>query len=205
MLNMKKSLLAVFAALSVFAFVGNVSGAEPQKEKVEAQYEINYRGIGSNLLWYIPNCLLDLADCFSIEFSAGDIGLGVNLTKYASFGAGVGNGYNVGWTNKRQIGFFNDMNYNADFLYFSAFEKNRRNLYGTYEDYFTSNFSNADIIKYPRSMRHEDPYAIGVKAAFLLGVKVQFHPVEFADFLCELFFFDLNNDSRKQPVVNVIE
>ena len=53
---------------------------------------------------------------------------------------------------------------------------------------------------YPDTLRHEDPYAIGVKAAFLLGAKVQFHPVEFADFLAGFLLFDISNDDRYENI-----
>ena len=203
MLKIKKSFAAALILLSVFCFAGTLNAAEADAPK--KHYEIDYAAIGHNILWYIPNCLLDLIDCFSIELGAGDIAADVDITKYFSLGAGVGNSWNMGWTNKRQIGFFKDANYNADALCFSVFERNRTNLLGTYKNQYTSNFSSADIINYPRSMRFEDPYAIGVKASFLLGVKFQFHPVEFADFICELFFFDLNNDSKKQQILQVTE
>ena len=206
MFSKKKFFAIVFVSL-VCCLFSSVHAADAAKtnNKTKPHYEIDYAAIGHNLLWYLPNCLMDLADCFTIEFGAGDIALDIDVTKYASFGAGIGNSYNMGWTNKRQIGFFKDANYNADFLCFSNYERNRSNLLGNYKDVYTSNVSSSDIINYPRAMRFEDPYAIGVKAAFLFGVKIQFHPVEFLDFLGELFLFDLNKDSNKKEMLQITE
>lgn len=172
---------------------------------VKPYHEINTRAILYNVLWYLPNCLLDLADCFTFEAGAGDFGIDLYMTRYATIGAGVGNSYNVGWTNKRQIGFFNDAAYNADFLFMSSYEKIRTPLLGTHKYLSVFNCTNADIIKYPPTMKHEDPYAIGAKFSCLLGFKFQFHPVEFADFITGLFFYDLNDDSKKRQVFRVIK
>lgn len=190
MLISKKGITFVLALLTVFAVNFNAGAADVD----QSEDGFTFAKAAGKVLWYIPNCLLDLVDCFSVEAGAGDIGVDVNLTRYASFGAGIGNSYNVGWSHHRQIGFFNDNAYNANLVALSVFDKTRKNILGTHESYSCFNHTRADIINYPDTLKHEDPWAIGAKIAFYLGVKVEFHPLELVDFVTGLFFYDLQDD-----------
>lgn len=180
------------------------TGKKEAEESTPApESEIDWSAVAYNVLWYLPNCLLDLADCFTLEIGAGEFGINFNATKYASFGGSIGHSYNAGWTHKRQIGLFQDASYNADFVCLSKFEKSRRAILGYHNKFHVFNYTNADILNFPATLKHEDPYAIGVKAACIIGVNFQFHPVEFADFLTGLFLFDICDDSKKETVVRV--
>lgn len=167
--------------------------------------------IGNKLLWYLPNCFVDLADCFTVEVGAGDFGLHLYLTDYVNMGANVGYSYNAGWAYKRQYGIFKEVSYNAELFRFNTFEKKRRTFIGNFGNYDLLSSNSSSGFKYPENNLgeppysldvsylqkniQEDPYAIGFKASLLVGVKFQFHAVEFADFICGLFFYDLNNDN----------
>lgn len=186
--------------LSASENIENSDAAPAEEEKVEQDETINWKNLGYNILWYLPNRLLDLADCFTIEFEAGDYGADVYLTRYANIGAGAGYSYGMGWSHGRQYGFFNEPNYNANFLCFGTESKQRKNILGSYKYFNYTNTSCADIFMFPDTLKHEDPYAIGAKVSFLVGAKVQFHPVEFADFIAGLFLFDISNDDRIKTI-----
>lgn len=192
----RKGIIFVLTLLTVFSlnFNANAGFEENEEEK-----KFSWTALAYNLVWYIPDVLLDLADCVSFEVGAGDIGVDLNLTQYAAFGAGVGNSYNVGWSHHRQIGFFKDTAYNANLVCLSNFEKRRENILGTHKNINCFNYTKADIIARPDNIRHEDHYAITAKIACYLGFKIQFHPVEFADFITGLFFYDLQKDSNQRP------
>lgn len=147
------------------------------------------------LLWYVPNRLVDLADCFTVELGAGEVAMDLYLTRYATLGGGVGYSATLGWIgNERVYGGYTQRSWNGEFFPKSYYEIQRDNLFGTYNSIRTTNKGNANC----KDMKalHEDPYAIGVKAAFWGGIKFQFHPVQFADFFCGLFFFDICDDDK---------
>lgn len=167
------------------------AGPEKNAESTE-----NKKSICHKLLWYLPNRFIDLLDCFTLEAGVGEFAFDLYLTRYATFGAGTGYNHAAGFDFNRQYGLYKEKEYHADFLTFSNYETVRSNLAGTYISEHKFNISNADIINYPQLNKNSDPYAIGVKAAFGPGVKFQFHPVEFADFIAGLFLIDFKNDDK---------
>lgn len=203
-MSVLKKMIIVLAIFCIFAAVCHANETPatnvPAEEKITKDEEINWKAVTYNVLWYLPNRLIDLADCFTVELNAGDCGVDVYLTRYANIGAGVGNAYSAGWSHGRQYGFFNEPNYNANFLCFGKEARRRDNLLGSYKYFNYTNTSCMDIFMYPETLRHEDPYAIGAKASFLLGAKVQFHPIEFADFLAGFLLFDIKNDDRFENI-----
>ena len=147
------------------------------------------------IAWYLPNRLVDLLDCFSIEAGIGEIGLNVQFTRYATFGAGIGYSGMIGWSNNRQLGVYTQRIWNADFLNVNGSEVYRENVLGNYKPFFQTNSGLIDMDYYCNS-RAVDPYAIGVRAGFYPTIQFQFHPVELADFVAGLLFIDFKNDDK---------
>jgi len=167
-----------------------IQAAEDAEERAEL-----FSGIGSAILWYIPNRICDLVDCFTFEVGVGEIGLDLSLTRYATFGAGVGYAYITGFGFNNQNGLFRQQNWYADFLNLRLGETDRKNICGDYKAFRQRYKGEIDIEKMKES-GCEDPYAIGVKASCYAGVNLQLHPVEFLDFLAGFIFIDIKDDDK---------
>ena len=193
MFSKKMWLGVVFAAAALFV---QVQAADTDfDDPVTSDVEAASKSVGHQLLWYIPNRLVDLADCFTVELSAGEIALDAYLTRYATVGGGIGYSALLGWSGDyRAYGAYTQRGWNGDFFPLNACEIQRDNLFGSYNSARAVNCGLANC----ENMKNlqEDPYAIGGKAAFWFGVKLQFHPVQFADFLTGLFFIDICDDDN---------
>lgn len=170
---------------------------EEAEEKAAAEKRRKtYAEIGSAILWYLPNRLGDLLECFTFEVGIGDIGVDLSLTRYATFGAGVGYAYMTGFGFNDQNGLYRQRYWNADFLNLRLGEIDRRNICGDYQN-LRQRYKGEINIDEMKFKAIEDPYAVGVKASCYVGVNFQLHPVEFLDFLAGWFFIDFKDDDRE--------
>ena len=153
--------------------------------------------VGRALLWYIPNRLSDLMDVFTLELGAGELGIDLQLTRFASLGAGVGSSYMLGWSIYNQHGVYWQQGWYADLLNRRYGEVRRDKVCGYYTPFSRSDDGRVDIGKMDKA-KAEDPYAIGIKACCYLNLKFQIHVTELADFVAGIFFIDFKDDDKPQ-------
>ena len=155
------------------------------------------KNAGSALLWYIPNRLSDLMDIFTVEVGIGELGLDLVLTRYASFGAGVGVLHMLGWSINNQHGIYRQDGWYAYLLNRSAMNIHREKVCGNYASFTRYDDGRIDIGRMDAAQA-EDPYAIGLKAGCYLNLNFQIHVTELADFIAGIFFIDFKEDDKPQ-------
>ena len=136
-------------------------------------------------------------DVFTLEVGIGEIGLDLQLTRFATFGGGIGNSYMLGWSIYNQHGIYHQRGWYGDFLTYRSSDVQRQAVNGVYVPFYKMDNGRVDVGKMDRAGA-EDPYAIGVKACCLLGLKFQIHAVELADFVAGLVFIDFKDDDNEK-------
>lgn len=147
------------------------------------------------VLWYIPDRIFDLVDQIELWIHLGpQFGVGGHLTRAIQAEAYTGATVAIGGGQKKMIGFKSEANteigvgpvvaagvfgakvgtgglaYNADALWF---HKPSEAIYQTYRDY----------------------WGLGLHAgAVIVGVEVEYHPLEIYDFFTGIFLYDPMND-----------
>ena len=151
------------------------------------------QSFGSSAGSYFRNRLFDLADIFTVEFSAGELDAEACLTRYAALGAGIGRPGVIGWSFPRLCGVFEQGSWHADCLFLTAGRSVKRTISGTpvFIDCRTCGFFDAEEMQ---TLRHRDPWEIGIKAAGFFGIRFMIHPVEIADFFTGLIGIDIRSD-----------
>ncbi len=168
--------------------------AEKRKESFDG-FKKGVAAVGHNILWYLPNRICDLVDCFTGEIGVGEIGIDLKLTRYAEFGTGIGTAYMTGWSINRQNGLYMQRSYYANFLQLSASDTVRKTICGDYIPTYGSNSGTVDIENMLKQ-NAEDPFAIGIKAGCYINFRFELHPVEIADFIAGIFFIDFKGDDQ---------
>ena len=156
-------------------------------------------GLTASVHRYVVDRLLDLADIFTIEFSAGELDAEVRLTRYGVLGAGIGCPGVIGWSHPRAGGLFEQGVWHADLLFLTAGKIVKRAVWGTPVCVNLKEAGVADM-KVRQVSKCEDIWAVGVKIAVFFGVKFQIHPVEIADFFTGLVGIDLENDDMQRRI-----
>ena len=151
--------------------------------------------IGSSILWYIPQRLSDLMDIVTVEAGVGEIGAEFLLTRYAAFGAGIGQGYMLGWSINDQHGIYWQRGWYGSFLNRRTFDIFRKTVCGRYVDLYGNGSGKIDTGRM-KIEKAEDPYAIGVKVGCYFSLNFQFHPTELVDFLSGIFCLDIKDDDK---------
>ena len=151
--------------------------------------------IGRNILWYIPQRLSDLMDIVTVEAGVGEIGVEFFLTRYAAFGAGIGQGYMLGWSINDQHGIYWQRGWYGSFLNRRSFDIFRKTVCGRYVDLYGDASGKIDAGRM-KIEKAEDPYAIGVKVGCYFSLNFQFHPTELVDFLSGIFCLDIKDDDK---------
>ena len=151
--------------------------------------------IGSSILWYIPQRLSDLMDIVTVEAGVGEIGAEFLLTRYAAFGAGIGQGYMLGWSINDQHGIYWQRGWYGSFLNRRTFDIFRKTVCGRYVDLYGDASGKIDAGRM-KIEKAEDPYAIGVKVGCYFSLNFQFHPTELVDFLSGIFCLDIKDDDK---------
>ena len=137
-------------------------------------------------------------DIFTFEVGAGEIELELFLTRYAAFGAGVGQSYTLGWSVNDQHGIYWQRGWYASVMNRRGYEITRSTVRdcGEYVDFYGQGFRKLDA-EQMKKKKMEDPYAIGVKAGCYFSLNFQIHPEEFIDFLCGIICLDTKDDDKK--------
>ncbi len=163
--------------------------------------------IGMAVLMWLPNRLLDLADCFSLGVGLGvDVGFNAQVTQLCRFGASTGGYSLIDWTYRRQVGFAVQSGWDISFLWFGVEDIVRDNVTGTMKPYWID----AVGIQMPFDSAYasgcRDYWAIGAEIGLFSNVRAYIHPIEIADFICGLFFIDvISNDDLTGPDVRKTE
>lgn len=176
------------------------SGVSSAATWVWNQTSFSKLGFWNALLWYIPNRLSDLMDVFTIEIGAGEIGLDLQLSRYLTFGAGIGQSYMLGWSINNQFGIYQQKGWYFDCFRYRASSIQRAPTFGDYSKLYTSGKSGLVDVPAMFAGNVEDPFALGVKACCFLNLKLQVHPLELADFIGGLLFIDCPHDDN--PKIN---
>ena len=179
-------------AVTLFAF-----GATVQAQDV-GQKNTTGRVIADKIIMYIPNRIVDFFDIFSLEFGSGATAkLGVRATHAFGIGAGVGPSGKVVKGFNRTYGFALDDGWQAYFLAMGKGDLTREYTIGNLPDFW--------YIYSGMQMPHEsifadrvkDYWALEVEAAALIDVKFGLHPLNIADFITGIFFYDLLGNDYK--------
>ena len=179
-------------AVTLFAF-----GATVQAQDV-GQKNTTGRVIADKIIMYIPNRIVDFFDIFSLEFGSGATAkLGVRATHAFGIGAGVGPSGKVVKGFNRTYGFALDDGWQAYFLAMGKGDLTREYTIGNLPDfwyiYSGMQMPNESIF----ADRIKDYWALEVEAAALIDVKFGLHPLNIADFITGIFFYDLLGNDYK--------
>lgn len=177
-----------------------ISSIPPEfQNQVESSFYGMNRGNGyrerrttvEKILYYFPDRILDLLECFDFWILFGpQLGLKVNATDSLSLGAYAGGYTGIGFGQKKQFGYRTGVEATARFLPMGYTQLNS-DIYGTGGERY---YDGVYRISYPGDLRfqsYEDYYSFGLRGGIsLLGVDIQFHPMEFYDFLGGIFLLD---------------
>ncbi len=182
------------------------AAAAPDAPAAEAKKEAVAENGGSGflphagravLLW-LPNLLMDLSDVVSMEGGVGsEAALEVDVTKYLGIGGASGEKYFVQKGYARQCGGGYSSGWDIQALCLNTEKIYVEDTFGSTRRYYVNrkDFGMADSSNHSYRDRVRDFWAISVKAGWLLGVGVDIHPTEFADFVAGIFFMDTNEDN----------
>jgi len=195
-----KTITKVFLLAAVlFCFAAFPASAQ-NKEEADGSTVVTSRMVADTILMYIPNRIMDLLDIFSIKLGTGATAkLRVRTTHAIGVGFGIGPSGMVEWGYGRRYGAaldtFNEIFFLADGYYDLKREYTHGNL--------TEFWYEAQGMQFPGDAlftQHKacDYWALELEAAALIGLKVAFHPLELADFVCGIFCYDgISKDDYK--------
>jgi hypothetical protein len=149
------------------------------------------------LMLYIPNRIIDATDIFTMSLGAGGHGaLDVHLTRYFQLGGWHGPNYFITKGYARQYGGGYQHGTEAGILCFNYNETFITENFGTVREYYIDKtefgMANYEISAYENN--DVDFWGIGAHVGWLVNVSVNIHPLEIADFVTGLVFYDLMGD-----------
>ena len=211
---MKKALAIFLAAMTAAAVIGaeknerqilqeqQTSYASIQKENTEkeADKDAKFLYYAGKVLFYVPNVIVDAVDTVSLTLKAGpSIGAGFHLTRAFGLGAETGATLGIYKEINRQYGFALEYGYQAQFGFLTSENISVINPIGSVKDYWQvgNDFPSCNDGIYSFSSGSRDYWALDVYASAFAGARVAWHPIEFADFITGLFFYDLKGDDIK--------
>jgi hypothetical protein len=177
---MKKFLcLAVFVAS--FACVQKVSATDFDEQ----------------LLLYLPNRFVDLADIFSLNLGFGPkVQASGRLTRFIGAGGGIGSSVNLVKDYNRQYGCNMEEGWSGGLLWLASEESEiYRSTRGVQKYIYQFN----GIPSYKENIYNwhtgaRDYWEIGGEVGLLFQGRFALHPVDLADFITGIFFIDLKGD-----------
>lgn len=154
-------------------------------------------GVLDKVCLYLPNRIIDVVDIFTLELGAGPVVRAeLQLTEAFQFGAGVGATARVVKGINRQYGGCYENGWTAGFTCIMGEDmersKNSRWVQGYWEDYCGLPMPSQEIYNFYTGAK--DYWSIG--GTLGLGIEGTFfiHPVEIADLITGIFFFDIKGD-----------
>ena len=183
--------IGVMAAIFAFCAVGAVAMTQ---DEIETEKSTTFT---DKLIMYFPNRLVDLADTFSVDLGVGTvIGVNANVTRAFGIDAKYGPSGKMIKDYNRQYGFALDQGYWAQFMCFGKESMQREYSVGSVNDYWLiytgMPYPSEDIFNIKTGK--VDYWEISVGAACFADVRFAVHPIDIADFVTGLFFYDLKGD-----------
>lgn len=162
--------------------------------------------IGDKLMLYIPNRIVDFMDMFSVELGFGPTARAeVRVTRAFAFGAGWSATADAIKACNRQYGFGLKDGWDANFICISA-ENTEMTDRTRYVDKVLYSFEGVPSYRdsiYNVDTGSRDYWEIGVQAgAGIVELDAGVHPVEVADFITGLFFYDFKGDDFTVESIN---
>ena len=209
---MKKIFAILLAGMTVAAVVGEEQKTERQilQEQQSAQQALTQEKIeesadkdakilyyAGKVLFYVPNVIVDAVDTFSVTVKAGpSIGAGFHVTRALGLGAEVGTTFGIYKEVNRQYGFALENGYQAQFIFLTAENISVLDPIGSVKEYWQvgNDFPSCFDGIYNFTSGSRDYWAIDTYLSAFIGARVAIHPIEIADFLTGLFFYDLKGD-----------
>ncbi len=180
-------------AVTLFAF-----GATVQAQEDVGQKNSTGRIIADKVIMYIPNRLAELLDIFSLELGSGATAkLGVRATHALGIGAGVGPSGKIVKGFNRTYGLALDDGWQAYIVATGKGDLTREYTIGNLPDFW---YIYSGMQKPNESIfadKTKDYWALEVEAAALIDVKFGLHPLNIADFITGIFFYDLLDNDYK--------
>lgn len=174
----------------------------PEEPKIEHSSADNKEksSILRTALLYFPNVLMDLSDIVSVGVGAGaESGFEVRITRWCQIGGLYGDTYFVEKGFDRRFGGGYEEGYNFQLVALSSEKRYRDPTFGSVKEFICK--QSKARVQSPSAPLYKDKdrdfWAIGAEGGWLVKVRVDFHPVEFADFLATLFFLDITGDNLK--------
>ncbi len=183
---MKKVVSAAFIAFAMFTATATLHAQEVEKPSLE-------KTITDKVIMYIPNRIVDLFDIFSIEVETGATAkCGFRLTHAFGIGAGIGPSGKLSKDFNRTYGVSLNNGYQAYFLAMGVGDETREYTYGNLPPYWYQ----YDGFQVPSDRifaveKVKDYWCLEAGVSLLAGGKVALHPLNIADFVCGIFFYDL--------------
>ena len=178
-----------------------------EEPEVASTMEEDEGGINltNKLIYYFPNLFLNLFDSFT-----GSIGVGpkssfeLSMTRYAQFGGSYGDSYFLKKGIHRRYGGGYDHGYSLEIGPLMSEER--------YIDKGIGDVS-FRILKQPKlkqqhptdliyTTKYRDFWTVGIDVGWFLNIGLHLEPVEFADFITGIFFYDLCDDDLGRTVDN---
>ena len=192
------------AAIEQVAPDGMPASEEPE---VASTQEDNEGGISlkNKLIYYFPNLFLNLFDSFT-----GSIGVGpkssfeLSITKYAQFGGSYGDSHFIEKGIHRRYGSGDEHGYSLAIGPFMSEEGYIDNGTGDISFHI---FKQPELkIQHPTDpiykSKYRDFWTVGIDLGWLLNIGLHIEPIEFADFITGIFFYDLCDDDLGKTVSN---
>ena len=196
---MKKLMMVL--ALAMLGGLVNLRAADAaQTGECDATQPNNMTEAGKAILLYIPNRLLDLADCFTLSVGGGSAAaFDASVTQYTQLGGSYGGSYNLLWGFNRHYGVALNEDKKFGFLCFDYDDSYVSGCDGTINEYaFCQNeftLANPDLEPYRDG--DADFWSISARAGLFAIVEVGFHPTDLYDFFCGIVLYDPAGDDLK--------
>lgn len=152
---------------------------------------------GDKLILYVPNRCVDFADMFSFCAGFGPSAKGQFwITRFVSFGAGVGGVAKAIKEYNRQYGAGLESGWSASFLAMSAEDSELTETSRGVQNYFQyrTGVPSIDEDIYNIYDGARDIFALGGEFACFVDIVFELHPYDIADFFTGLVFVDIKGD-----------
>ena len=173
---------------------------EPEVAEEEMQESEGEGNLMHQAKIYFPNLGMDFLDILSARLAAGaEAGAEVRITRYCQFGGKYGDSYFIEHKfNRRNGGGY----YNGYDFSLAALSGERRFLDPAFGDirHYICKEGKAKIVSPEDKLYKEDVrdfWAVGFDAGWLVNLRLDFHPIEFADFFYSVVGMDLTGDNQE--------
>ena len=206
----KKIIITVLIACSVFAVNFNAGAADATDVETSHirkaggfdrsrpnNFTLAMKKLGRYLLFYIPNRLVDATDIITLDMSiGGDFAMEFQVTRYFQIGGSYGENYFMAKAYSRQFGCGHK---NVNHFGFGFMEKNVTfvdETTGSMKEYVIDfpEFLTADYHLDAFRDKDVDFWSVGGRVGWVLGIGFGIHPLEIADFITGICWFDLSDD-----------